>query len=51
MELVDTLVQVAEQKENPLVAALSNRKVNTERILLVLFSRNLNYHIYAKLLF
>ncbi|KAK5979543.1 Serine/threonine-protein kinase unc-51 [Trichostrongylus colubriformis] len=26
VELVDTLVQVAEQKENPLVAAMSNRK-------------------------
>lgn len=27
VELVDTLVQVAEQKENPLIAAVSNRKV------------------------
>ncbi|KAJ1365725.1 protein of unknown function (DUF3543) [Parelaphostrongylus tenuis] len=26
VELVDTLVQVAEQKENPLIAAMSNRK-------------------------
>uniref|UniRef100_A0A0K0CTV1 Non-specific serine/threonine protein kinase n=1 Tax=Angiostrongylus cantonensis TaxID=6313 RepID=A0A0K0CTV1_ANGCA len=27
VELVDTLVQVAEQKENPLIAAMTNRKV------------------------
>lgn len=46
VELVDTLVQVAEQKENPLVAAMSNRKVSTLHRLQVYSLGSISLHYF-----